>query len=250
MNAEDEQLKKRFIELANRSYSQNRYTFTNFLSLADMTVFYEACTEFAGIAYTVFGGEEDCERVMVRFGSEKDFGYTEDFPIVILEISPLMDKFSDDLSHRDFLGALMNLGIEREVLGDILINKNRAFLFCLSSMKEYIEKELTKVKHTSVKIREVSAIPETDRYIPKEIVIQVASLRIDAVIAHTLNLSRGSALELFSEKKVFLNGRLCENNSKLLSGGDKITVRGFGRFSVKEIAGQSRKGKTNVIILR
>lgn len=249
MNAEDELLKKRFMELSKRSYNDSRFTFTNFLSLAELSVFYEAIKEIPGVEYSVFGGTEDAERVIVRFGSEDELGYNEAFPITILEISPLMEKFSDDLTHRDFLGALMNLGIEREVLGDILLKKNKAYLFVLNSMVEYISKELTRVKHTSIKVRIVDSIPEIDKYVPSEKLIQAASLRIDAVIARVLNLSRGDAIELFTEKKVFLNGRLCENNSKMLSEKDKVTVRGFGRFEVFEIVGKSKKGKENIKIL-
>lgn len=249
MNAEDELLKKRFMELSKRSYNDSRFTFTNFLSLAELSVFYETIKEIPGVEYSVFGGTEDAERVIVRFGSEDELGYSEAFPITILEISPLMEKFSDDLTHRDFLGALMNLGIEREVLGDILLKKNKAYLFVLNSMVEYISKELTRVKHTSIKVRIVDSIPETDKYVPSEKLIQVASLRIDAVIARVHNLSRGDAIELFTEKKVFLNGHLCENNSKMLSEKDKVTVRGFGRFEVFEIVGKSKKGKENIKIL-
>lgn len=249
MNAEDELLKKRFMELSKRSYNDSRFTFTNFLSLAELSVFYEAIKEIPDVEYSVFGGTEDAERVIVRFGSEDELGYSEAFPITILEISPLMEKFSDDLTHRDFLGALMNLGIEREVLGDILLKKNKAYLFVLNSMVEYISKELTRVKHTSIKVRIVDSIPEIDKYVPSEKLIQVASLRIDAVIARVHNLSRGDAIELFTEKKVFLNGHLCENNSKMLSEKDKVTVRGFGRFEVFEIVGKSKKGKENIKIL-
>lgn len=250
MNSEDEKLKKRFLELSNRSNLENRYIFTNFLGLSELSVFYESTKEMGNLPYEVFGGYEDAERVLIRFGSFESLGYEEPYPIAILEISPLIEKFSDDLTHRDFLGALMNLGIEREVLGDILLKKNKAYLFCLVSMKEYIINELSKVKHTSVKIRETDSLPETDKYVPTESLIQVASLRLDAVIARTYNLSRNDAVELFFEKKVFLNGRLIESNSKAVTSGDKVTVRGFGRFEISEVAGISKKGKQNLKILK
>lgn len=250
MNDQDELLKKRFIELAMRSYKENRYTFTNFLSLADLSVFFDAAKEIGSIAYTVYGGYEDSERNMVRFGSEEELGYTEDFPLDILEISPVLEKFSDDLTHRDFLGALMNLGIERDVLGDILLKGNKAYLICLSSISEYIKSELTKVKHTNIKIKNIDMLPKTDLYVPTESLIQAASLRVDAVISKVCNLSRNDSLKLFAEKKVFVNGRLMENNSKILSDGDKITVRGYGRFQVSEIVGTSKKGKLNIKVKR
>ena len=124
MTKEEELLKKRFTELADRSYSESRYTFTNFLNLNEQSLFYLTVKENKGIKYTISGGISDAERVMVRFGDEAELGYEQQFPIAILSVSPLAVKYSEDLSHRDYLGALMNLGIEREMLGDIIIGKN------------------------------------------------------------------------------------------------------------------------------
>ena len=79
---ESELLKKRFSELANKSYSHGIYLFTDFLGLAEQAVFNEAKAAFRGIPYTAFGGAFGAERVMIRFGDEESFGYTEEFPIV------------------------------------------------------------------------------------------------------------------------------------------------------------------------
>ena len=245
---EEELLKKRFVELANRSYMENRFTFTNFLGLGELSLFYEVVKEIGNIPYTVFGGMEDSERAVIRFGSKENLGYLEEFPIQLLEISPLLEKFSDDLTHRDFLGALMNLGIEREVLGDILLAKNKAYMFCLDRVCEYIMDNLFKVKHTSVKVLKRDCIPEVDKPEPKEKLIQVSSVRIDGVIAHTYNLSRSEAVEPFSQKKVFRNGRLCENVSQIIAEGDTITVRGYGKFVLGKIGQTTRKGKINLTV--
>ena len=99
---------------------------------------------------------------MIRFGSEDTTGYDLPFPITILQITPLMDKFSDELSHRDVLGSLMNLGIEREMTGDIIMKassrsgiRNTAYVFCVSSIADYISENLTRIKHTSVRVSHV-----------------------------------------------------------------------------------------------
>ena len=94
--------------------------------------------DFNFISYEISGGYEDAERVIVRFGSEDELGYEEAYPITLLRIAPLQSKFADDLTHRDFLGSLMNLGIERDVLGDLLINEKCAYLFCKESVADYI----------------------------------------------------------------------------------------------------------------
>ena len=238
-------LKKRFIELANRSYNENRFTFTEFLSEADLSCFYEALPEIGSIPYTL-SDDTDQERVMIRFGSEDELGYIEDFPIEILLIKPNAEKFADKLTHRDFLGALMNLGIERDVLGDIKVFEKHAYVYSHEKIAEYIIKNLSFVKHTAVKILKVESIPEISEKALVTKLVQVASLRIDAVVSRAYNLSRKDSIECFMQKKIFLNGRLMENSSKLIKEGDKITLRGKGRFLVSEVLGTSKSGKINL----
>lgn len=246
---EEELLKKRFRELADKAYQSNSYTFTGFLGLSEMACFYELEKELAFIPYTVFGGNGNCERVMLRFGSEELFGYEEGFPIVCVKIKPLMQKFADNLGHRDFLGALMNLGIERNTLGDILLKDNQGYLFCIKSMAPFIVENLRKIKHTSVFCEITQDFPAEREEELKEMKIQVSSERIDGVIARVHRLSRSESAEYFRQKKVFVNGRLCENNSYLLRESDVVTVRGLGKFIFKGQAGFSKKGKLNAAVL-
>ncbi len=245
----DELLKKRFRELAQKSYRNNQFTFTGFLSSGELSGFYEIEKELSYVPYTIWGGSGLCERVMLRFGSGEELGYTEEFPITCILVKPLMDKFAEELTHRDYLGALMNLGIERDTLGDILLQGHEAYLFCLSGLADFIMENLVKVKHTSVRCERVEnppAVMERDR---QEVKIQVSSERLDNVIAKVYRLSRNEAAELFRQKKVFVNGRIYENNSGLLKNGDLVSVRGYGKFEYGGGQGISRKGKLNVIVL-
>lgn len=157
-------------------------------------------------------------------------------------------KFADDLNHRDFLGALMNLGINRNTLGDIKITGKSAILFCRDSMKDYIIENLIKVKHTSISIKEISDVGEIGEVKTKEKVIQLSSARIDAVISKAYNLSRNASLELFRTGKVYLNGRECSENAKTIVDNDIISVRGYGKMQFKACESVSRKGKLNCII--
>ena len=247
---ETELIKKRFSELAERSYSKGQFTFTSFLNMQELSVFYE---ERRGLEYAkpaVFGGYEGAERAVVRFGSPDELGYDEEFPIDILEISPLAEKFADDLTHRDFLGALMSIGIERELLGDIIVTGKKAYVFTLSRISEYIMDNLTSVRHTSVSLRkaESSELDAAYHGFEKEKVVQVASERCDAVISKVFNLSRSASSEYFRQKKVFVNGCITENTSLILKEGDMVTVRGFGRFKLLKMNGTSRKGKLNIVV--
>lgn len=243
-----QQLKKRFLELSEKSYMQNVYCFTGFLGMAELSVFYKAQTEFSHVPYTVFGGNRGCERQMIRFGSKEMLGYEEPFPIVCLHIRPVLEKFADVLTHRDVLGACMNLGIDRSTIGDILIRENSAYLYCTERITPYIMENLTKIKHTNVfcGLFEGEAEHLAPRLSQKE--IQAASERLDGVIAKAYRLSREKSLLLFREKKVFVNGRVWENNSSTLKMGDIVSVRGYGRFRYDGMSHTTRKGKCNILV--
>ena len=143
MNVADFEI-KRIKDLAQASYTQNRYTFTKFLSADELTLVDQIKSELKHVDYSTFGGHEICERQVMRFGSLEALGYEEDFPITTLLIEPLIDKFSDSLTHRDYLGAMMNLGIKREVLGDILIKENRIWIISTKALAELIVEDITR----------------------------------------------------------------------------------------------------------
>lgn len=244
-SVENFELLNRFRDLADRCYQKNIYTYTGFLSIADISDFHLIEKEFSHVPYELFGGYDLRERMILRFGSEESLGYSEDFPITILEISPLMNKFADELNHRDFLGALMNLGIERDVIGDIIVESPKAYVFVLNSIVEYIIENLTRIKHTSVMVKKVEELPKVAVKEPRMETIQIPSERVDVIISKVYKLSREASIQLFREGKVFVEGRLCENNSKILKPGENITVRGFGKFTYIGYNSLSRKGKIN-----
>lgn len=246
---EDGLLRKRLKELAQKAWQNNIYTFTGFLGLPELSCFYEMEKELSFIPSEVFGGSKDTERAMVRFGSRELFGYEEAFPIVCLKIRPLMQKFADRLSHRDFLGALMNLGIERSTLGDIMVKENEGYLFCMRTIAPFIMENLSRIKHTQVLCEEAVKIPVRKEEDLTELKIQVSSERIDGVICKVYRFSRSEGAGFFLQKKVFVNGRLCENSSRVLKEGDKVSVRGYGKFIYKEKQGISKKGKLNAKVL-
>lgn len=247
----DEQiLKGRLMDLANRAYKQNTYTYSNFLSAVELSLLEGIRDDLSFIHYECFGGNKLSERQIVGFGSEEEFGYPASFPIQAIKISPLQEKFSDPLNHRDFLGALMHLGIERNTLGDILIKDKTAYLFCLDSICDYICQELCKVKHTHVKceITDLHIPALTPSLVDEE--FPVASLRLDVIIASLLKCSRNEAISLFTDKCVMLNGRITGRNSILLKDGDVFSVRGYGKFIFEAAGGTTRKGKIYVHIKR
>lgn len=243
---EIQMLKKRFEDLANKAYTQNIFTFTDFLGLSEQDEFWkaEASLRYAGVK--LYGGIENADRVMIRFGDAENLGYEVDFPIVCVHIMPLLAKFAQNLSHRDFLGALMNLGIERSALGDIKVGDKEAFLFCKETIAPFICENLSKIAHTNVKCVVTQDYKQFVEEEPEPKLLQVASLRLDAVLAKVYNISRGDCLQMFQAGKVFVNGRLCENNSKQLKDGEVVNLRGYGKFIFVGGKSETRKGKLNV----
>lgn len=233
-------------DLANKSYAQNIFLFTDFLGLSEQDYFWQMATSLPANSFQIWGGREQADRVMIRFGNPQELGYEVEFPIRCIHVSPANQKFADELSHRDFLGALMNLGIERSTLGDIMVGEKQAYLFCQESMAEFICQSLKQVKHTSVKCSLTEDYQELVKQEPEKEVLQVVSPRIDAMISKTYRMSREESLELFRTGKVFVDGRLCENNAKMLKEGETVNARGFGKFVYLGEKGETRKGKINV----
>lgn len=246
MDSEEMLLRKRLGELADKAYNNSQYLFTGFLSAAELDIYYHMERELSYVPVTVSGGTADCERVMLRFGSKELCGYEEHFPIQCIEIAPLVEKFGEELGHRDYLGALMNLGIERSTLGDIIIDGKHAYLFCTEKMAPYILEHLDKIRHTSVRCQIAERVPESTITRLERHTVQVSAARTDSIVAKLYNLSRSESVALFRAKRVFVNGRLNENNGGQLKPGDRVSVRGYGRFQFVGVSGETRKGKLNV----
>ena len=233
-------LQSRFSDLASQADNGCYYTYSNFLSLAEQDLLLKSKIK---IPFSLFGGYENAERKLAVFGSEEFFGYTEEAPIVCVRIAPKMQKYADTLSHRDFLGSVTGLGLERDVTGDIIIHENVGYMFCLENISSFIVASLTKVKRTDVVCSVVEAPPIETLALPEERSFFVASERIDAVIAEIFTLSRSETQKLFGQKLVFENSRLCEKPDRALAENTLVSVRGYGRFIYCGISKTTRKGR-------
>jgi RNA-binding protein YlmH len=247
MDAE-ELMKNRMKELADKAYQQSVYCHTSFLGLPEQSLYYQIEKELSYAHASLDGGYEDAERKVLIFGSQELFGYEGISPVRCLKISPISLKFSEMLNHRDYLGAILNLGIERECLGDILVDESGAYLFCMDHMSEFLCEHITKIRHTLVNVQEVDEREIMIRPKLKPMEGFLASFRLDAVISLGFGLSRKESSDFIKNKRVFLNGRLVENAGKQVSEGDTISVRGKGKMKFTQIRGQSKKGRFSVLM--
>ena len=198
-----------------------------------------------------FGGYEDAERKMLVYLPdylEKDSLYEEDSPMVCLRAT-FFEK--DDLSHRDFLGALMGAGIARETVGDICVGKGCCDFFVTAEIAPYIQQNFlsagrTKLHLDQVPLREAQ-IPEPE---VKEIKDTLASLRLDSVISSGFRIGRSLATQYVSAGKAAIDGLPCEKPDKAVSEGMKISVRGLGKIKLVSVNGRTKKDRISVTIHR
>jgi len=246
MNGSDELLCRRFAELGQRAYN-GIWSNTEFLSIAEQSILMSCAREIPS-PFVLEGGHPSCERRIAMFGSEDFCGYAAEPPIACVRIAPKNAKFADKLEHRDFLGALINLGLRREVLGDIFVREHCAFLFCLDSIAPYIADSLERVKHTAVTCSVLEESPEELEVKTRILEINVPSERVDAVVCAVYKLSRTQSQQLFAAQRVFVNARETENSSRILKESDVVSVRGFGRFTYRGSLRETKKGRLYVSV--
>lgn len=240
---EEELLQRRLKELADRAYSQNVYTYTHFLNEYEQNLYREMKQELSYAEPSLVGGHKHYTRAFVMFGSENMFGYPGEIPLACAKISPVFKKYAQELNHRDYLGAMMNLGIERHQIGDILVDEASAYVFGFPHIGKLLKEQLFKVRNTSVCV-ELVEFEDTgfvQKYLRKEGF--VASMRLDVLVSMAFGVSRTASDKLLKGQKVFHNGKLSISGGQKIKQEDIISVRGYGKFLVEKLGKQSKKGR-------
>ncbi|MDO4732077.1 MAG: YlmH/Sll1252 family protein [Bacillota bacterium] len=242
----DQTAQKRWAELAERAFSRCCYTYTEFLSLAEQDSLSRFPLGKNAAPLHFWGGFPEAERKLACFGSPELCGYEEEPPLCYIEIKARQARFAEQLSHRDFLGALLSLGLRRSLLGDILIYENRGYLICFAHMGSFILEQLQQVRRTSVFCSLVDVLPDVSLLLPEPQGFQVASERLDALLAAVYHLSRSESQLLVSRGRAAVNDRECLSGDTLLQQGDRVSLRGYGRFLYEGAVGSTRKGRLRV----
>ena len=237
---------RHLLDLCRKNDRTGLWQYSGFLTPAEQDDFLR-CPEAAHFPFRMIGGYEAAERRILAAGNESVSG-EPDPPIRVVEIRPKSEKYAEELTHRDYLGAILGLGIERSLTGDILTRDHRAWVFCLPSVAEMLISSLTQVRRTTVVAETVSPdLPElAPRFMPLR--LNIASERLDAVCAAFTGLSRGQTEKLFSAEKVFVNGRTITDKSARLKAGDILSVRGFGKAVYDGIEHETRKNRLWVVL--
>ena len=243
--------KKRLIDLSRIADRKGAITFSNYLNINEIDLFHQVLADIE-TGYRLSGGYEFAERQMIAFIPDA-LCYNEDaaeqeFPIVCLRFYPAHLKFADSsISHRDVLGALMHLGVERSRIGDIRIKDCNYYIYCEEGISEYLLASLDKVKHTTVKGERVSSSVCIEQSF-QTVEGVVTSSRLYAIVAFALNKSRSQASALIHSQKVFVNACTKDSNACECKPGDIISVRGFGKFIFAGEHGETKKGRVKITI--
>ena len=227
-------------------------TSTNFLDIYQQSTVIEYLKKRSEVKYEFYGGFDDSERKTAVFFPDYADGvdYIKEnsdlSPIVALNIKK--DSFSS-LSHRDYLGAVMGLGIRREAVGDIIVSDKGCSMAVIKSVAPYIKENLTSVGRGSVKV-EISesfdntgseAVFETKR-------CYVSSMRLDAVVAVAFSLSRNTAAEKIRRGEVLMNGVVMSKPDIRVPFGAKLVIHGSGKVIIDEDVGVTKKGRQAFLI--
>ncbi len=239
----------RLLDLAEAVMKTSRFRVSSFLDPYGQEIAETIRASYDGLLLDFDGGYVGAERqrAMLR---HRDFAGTPDgFAIACVEAG-WNGQFAR-LTHRDVLGAVMGLGIERELIGDILPAPDTAKIICDAKIADFLIQNLTMIGAVGVEVQpgDVAEItPREER--TKEIRATVASLRLDSVVAAGFGISRSRAADDIAADKVKLNWQSAGSASKMIKAGDVLSMRGRGRVEVTEVRGQTKKGRTVIVLNR
>lgn len=232
------------IEMVARNYIKES---TDFLDPYERRLAESLLNRFSDLSYREYGGLDDAERKIITIFPDYIEEIAED-NIEILRITGDIKK----LSHKDFLGALMNLGIVRDKIGDILLHDDYTDIVCKSEIADFIVLNLEKVGNKNVGVVKSSI----DGLLPvelefKEVFKIISSLRLDTYISACYNLSRNKSIKIIKSGKVKINWQPIDKVYTELSEGDIVSVKGYGRSQLYSTKGLTKKGniKTTIRIL-
>ncbi len=246
---EDKLLAAKVLDQADLCIKKHCYSFTNFIDDHRSQKYMTMISKISGLSTMCFGGHEKAERKIIGFCPDYQTLLPAQFPILPLQITPAL--FSGKLTHRDYLGSILGLGIDRNKVGDIFLYDDSAIALVHADIMSYIVLNLSKVAHSRVELMEISLSEVSSPKVNmKETNTTVLSLRADAVVSAGFHIARGQAADLIHSGKVFINGSLVLSISTLLKEGDLLTVRGIGRIQLHKIIGKTKKDRFSIIIHR
>ncbi|MGH4120059.1 RNA-binding protein [Clostridium sp.] len=246
INCDDKNLISSIYNKMQLAEKTNKIVFTSdFISPAIWNEILVKCENYKVKAFTS-GIFKDADRRILAFSCTDE---PSEYPINLLEIRN-KSKFST-LLHKDYLGAIMSLGINREKLGDLIVQDEICYATVCSEISNYITSNLESIANCPCEACEYDYMNNNlpQRKFQEKIVIST-SCRLDGLVAAICNVSRNNSVGLISEGKVLLNYFQCFKKDETLKNNDTLTIRGYGKFKIREIIGTTQKDRLKIAILK
>lgn len=230
----------RVIDLISLVKKNYEIRFTEFLNPFEMRCAISILNSQRDLEYKRIGGYTGAERsILAVYPDYYFFDEKEESPISVVEITGALES-----THREYLGAVLGIGLRREKIGDILVHENLCQMIVRKDISDFIVFNLEKVGKNKVRVKEIplgDISPVEHEF--DSLRITVSSPRLDSVVSEVYNLSRSSAVKIINSSSARVDYEVIENPSYFLKEGSLVSVRHYGRFLVDEFGGKTRKGK-------
>lgn len=256
--SEDKLLVAKILDKMQYTLTRNQIQHTDFLDGYQQKIANKTLQQMKYQNAIIYGGYEEAERKMQIFIPDKLQSLQDNQlqqSAIIQEIMKVISiilprELREKYHHRDYLSALMKLGVKREKIGDILVMENGADIIVQNDIVDYLLTnlpQLTRFQMAEVIIKDISNL-NTTTVKKEELTILVSQLRLDAIVTELIHGSRTKANDLITSERIYVNYELKTKNSTMLKQGDLLTIRGKGKFQIGEIIGQTSKGNIKVKI--
>ena len=235
------------------SKNRNKIEYTDFLDMYQISLVENFLRKMQFKNYILYGGYEDAERkILIVYPEKYDMSMIEKNYNKILKIVriTLAEEEQGKYTHRNYLGGIIKLGLKREKVGDILVSDDGADIITLEDFSNILKEQLpslTRFENSKIEIHELKDLRKKEIKM-ETIKIIVPSFRLDNFVSDLARTSRSKAVQIINQERVFINGQNETKPSKQLKLNDILTIRGKGRFVIKEFAGNTRSGRTVVVV--
>lgn len=253
MDIEDKLIIAKLKDKISLSKTRNKIVNTEFLTIYQKEIIQKELNKSGLKNYFFFGGYDDAEGKMLIIYPEKlglDIAKNNLGNIISTVEIKLPKELVGKYTHREYLGTVMQTGLNRNRIGDIIVHKEMAYIVVLKENAAYIvdflkgltrfsKAEVKEISYDKIKVKE----PEFDI-----ITATISSMRLDNIVSELAKISRAKSEELILEEKVFVNSKCEIKVSKEIKEKDILAIRGRGKFIIDKVAGNNKKGKIIVEI--
>ena len=256
-NQEERLILSKIIDKINFCVKRNSIETTDFYDLGKQVLIEKFLNLQKVDNFLFYGAYDNSERKVLVFYPEKFENLVKENKIDFNEyISVIRIGLPNDLkekyNHQIYLGGLIKLGIKREKIGDIIVDSNGADIIVQKDIEKFLLsnlQELTRFNKSKIEKININEIRKKKK-VKEEIQITVSSMRLDNIVAELAHCSRNKAEQIIEEERVFVNYENILKKTKEIKENDKITIRGKGRFEIKEVIGTTRSGRYIVSIIK